>query len=184
MIDEPVLRWCTTPGEVGEGLCSQLTSCWRDVANAGGAVGFAQRLPVGDDVVRPVVDRLVAGLDPQLQRLLVATRGEDVAGWLVLTGNADPVTAHWARVTHVQTALPARGMGVGGALMAEVARAARGDLGLDALRLEVRGGMGLKAFYGRYGWTVTGRWPGALQITPDDRRDEVLMGLDLVATRS
>ncbi|CCG01594.1 hypothetical protein, partial [Blastococcus saxobsidens] len=39
--------------------------------------------------------------------------------------------------------------------------------------------MGLEAFYERFGWAVTGCWPGALQITPDDRRDEVLMGLDL-----
>ncbi|MGY2002030.1 N-acetyltransferase family protein [Blastococcus sp. SYSU DS1024] len=184
MIDEPALRWCTTPGEVGAALCSALTACWCSVANAGGAVGFARRLPVGDDVVRPVVERLVAGLDPRLSRLLVAERGGRLAGWLVLSGNPDPVSAHWGRVTHVQTALHARGTGVGGALMAEVARTAREDLGLESLRLEVRGGMGLEAFYGRYGWVVTGRWPGALQITADDRRDEVLMGLDLAGARS
>ncbi|MCF6506170.1 GNAT family N-acetyltransferase [Blastococcus sp. MG754426] len=177
----PPLRWLTAPDQVSPSLRADLVSCWRDVVNGGGAVGFARQVPVDDDVVAPVVDRLGSGLDPRLRRLLVALSDGGVAGWLVLTGNADPVAAHWARVTHVQTSPAARGSGVGGALMGEVARAARDDLGLDALRLEVRGGMGLESFYGRHGWTVTGCWPGALQIGVDDRRDEVLMGLDLRA---
>jgi hypothetical protein len=54
-------------------------------------------------------------------------------------------------------------------------------VGLDSLRLEARGGARLESFYGRYGWVVTGCWPGALQIAEDDRRDEVLMGLHLRA---
>ncbi|TYP86119.1 GNAT family N-acetyltransferase [Blastococcus xanthinilyticus] len=183
MAAAPILRWYSAPEQVPATLPGELATCWRDVANAGGAVGFAQRLPVGDDVVRPVVDELVAGLDPRLRRLLVAVGDDGPAGWLVLTGNADPVVAHWGRVTHVQTAPPARGTGVARLLMAEVARAARDELGLASLRLEVRGGVGLEAFYARFGWVVTGCWPGALQITADDRRDEVLMGLDLLVSR-
>ena len=175
------LRWLTSP-PVGDDIRDALVACWREVANAGGAVGFARQVPVSDDDVGPVVDRLVAGLDPRLRRLLIALCGGELAGWVVLNGNTDPVVAHWGRVTHVQTALSARGSGVGGALLTELARAARDDLGLDSLRLEVRGGMGLEAFYERFGWTVTGCWPGALQITPDDRRDEVLLGLDLRST--
>lgn len=87
--------------------------------------------------------------------------------------------AHWGRVTRVQTALCARGTGVARALLAEVARCARDDLGLDLLRLELRSGMGLEDFYARFGWRVVGCWPGALQVTADDRRDEVLMSLAL-----
>jgi hypothetical protein len=34
-------------------------------------------------------------------------------GWLLLTGSADPVTAHWGRVTRLQTSPSARGTGVG-----------------------------------------------------------------------
>jgi GNAT superfamily N-acetyltransferase len=97
----------------------------------------------------------------------------------VLTTNAGPVAAHWARVTRLQTAPPAPGSGVARALVTELHRAARDDLGLELLRLELRGGEGLETFYARFGWTVVGCWPGALQITPDDRRDEVLMNLDL-----
>ena len=59
----PALRWYCASDEVPATLPGQLATCWRDVANAGGAVGFARRLPVADDVVRPVVDELVVGLD-------------------------------------------------------------------------------------------------------------------------
>ncbi|GAB4082547.1 hypothetical protein GCU67_11275 [Modestobacter muralis] len=60
-----------------------------------------------------------------------------------------------------------------------MARAARDDLGLDWLRIEVRGGAGLEPFYEQFGWQVVGRWPGAIAVTPDDRRDEVLLTLPL-----
>ena len=184
MTGEPALelRWLTGAADVSPALRAALVGCWRDVVNGGGAVGFAEQVPVSDAEMAPAVDALVAGLDPRLRRLLVATRGPALAGWLVLHGNADPVTAHWGRITHVQTTPSARGTGVGGALLTELARSAREDLGLESLRLEVRGGMGLEDFYGRYGWTVTGCWPGALQFTAHGRRDEVLMGLDLVGS--
>lgn len=175
----PLLRWCTAPSSVDPALRTAVVGCWRDVANAGGAVGFAQQLPVSDAVVGPVVDALVAGLQPRLSRLLVAECDGALAGWLLLTANADPVLAHWGRVTRVQTALRFRGTGVARALMTEVAGCARDDLGLDQLRLEVRGGMGIEGFYERLGYRVVGRWPGALHIGPGDRRDEVLMHLDL-----
>ncbi|WP_222192429.1 GNAT family N-acetyltransferase [Modestobacter italicus] len=176
------LSWLTSPGAVSEEVRAELTACWRDVANGGGAVGFAQQLPVTDDVVRPVLDDAIATLGAGLGRLLVVRRDGDLAGWLLLTGNADPVRAHWGRVTRVMTALPARGSGVGRALMTEVARAARDDLGLELLRLEVRGGTGYERFYARFGWQVTGCWPGALQIGPGDRRDELLMTLSLTGS--
>jgi GNAT superfamily N-acetyltransferase len=173
------LRWLTTPAEVTPELRAALTDCWVDVVNAGGAVGFAELVPVTADDVAPVVDEIADGLDPRLGRLLIATRADTLAGWLQLTGNADPVVAHWARMTRLQTALPARGTGVARALMTELHRSARGDLGLDSLRLEVRGGAGLEAFYVRFGWAVVGAWPGALQFTRHGRRDEVLMAKDL-----
>jgi GNAT superfamily N-acetyltransferase len=89
------------------------------------------------------------------------------------------VTPHWGRGTRLQTAPSARGTGVARALMTELHRSARDDLGLDSLRLEVRGGWGLEPFYEKFGWRVVGAWPGALQFTQHGRRDEVLMALDL-----
>lgn len=50
----------------------------------------------------------------------------------------------------------------GGAARAE-------ELGLAALHLELRGGMGLEGFYERLGWQIIGRWPDALRFAPDDR---------------
>jgi GNAT superfamily N-acetyltransferase len=176
---EPSLRWLTAPADVPPELRRALTACWCDVANAGGAVGFAELLPVTEDDVAPVLDEIVAGLDPLLSRLLVATHDGALAGWLVLTGNANPVIAHWGRVTRLQTSVEARGTGVARALMTELHRCARDDLGLDSLRLEVRGGWGLEAFYEKYGWEVVGAWPGALQFSQHGRRDEVLMARDL-----
>jgi GNAT superfamily N-acetyltransferase len=173
------LCWRTRADDVDPGLRAALTACWRDVANAGGAVGFAELLPVTDDDVAPVLDEIVAGLDPRLSRLLIASRDGAVAGWLVLTANASPVIAHWGRVARLQTSVEARGTGVARALMTELHRCARDDLGLDSLRLEVRGGWGLEAFYERFGWQVVGAWPGALQFTRHGRRDEVLMARDL-----
>ena len=173
------LRWLASPDDVSPALRAELTAVWRDVANAGGAVGFAQQLPVSDDVVRPVLEETVATLATGRARLLVAQRDGAVAGWLLLSRGVSPVRGHEARVTRVMTSVAARGTGVARGLMTELARHARDDLGLDWLRLEVRGGEGLEGFYEQFGWRVTGAWPGALQITPDDRRDEVLMSLAL-----
>lgn len=174
------LCWCAAPAEVPAGLPGELTACWRDVVNAGGAVGFGAQRPVDDAVVVPAVAAVVAGLEPGRSRLLVARRDGALAGWALLGRNPDPVVAHWGRVTHVQTALHARGTGVGAALMTEVARAAREELGLESLRLEVRGGMDQEGFYERFGWRVVGAWPRALRFPPDDVRDDVLMSLDLL----
>ena len=84
------LTWLTSPDDVGADLRVQLTACWRDVANSGGAVGFAQRLPVADAVVRPVLD---ATIEAPGSRLLVARADGAVAGWLVVTTNPGPVSA-------------------------------------------------------------------------------------------
>jgi GNAT superfamily N-acetyltransferase len=173
------LRWLTNPAQATPEVRSDLARCWREVVNAGGAVGFAEQAPVSDDVVAPVVAQMVAGLDERLGRLLVATRADGILGWLLLTGNADRVTAHWGRVTRLQTAPAARGTGVARALLTELHRSARDDLGLDSLRLEVRGGTGLEAFYGRFGWVVVGAWPRALRFSRHGVRDEVLMAKDL-----
>lgn len=50
--------------------------------------------------------------------------------------------------------------------------------GVDCL--ELRAGLGLEAFYRRFGWEEVGRWPGALRLAGHDSRDEVLMLLSLV----
>ena len=153
---------------------AQLLTCWRDVSNAGGAVGFPF-LPVTTEQVRSAIEGLIESLDRSPSRILVALVDQTLAGWLVLVGNADTLTAHWARVLRVQTALEHRGTGVGRALMREVERAARDDLQLKHLHLELRAGMGLERFYESCGWCEVGRWPEALCLGGNELRDEVLM---------
>ena len=174
----PACSWATSPVDVDDATRDELLACWRDVSNAGGAVGFPF-LPVDDAQVRPAVDAMVSALDPAGDRLLLARVDGALAGWLVLVRNASPLTAHWARVLRVQTAPAHRGRGTGRVLMEEVRRAARDDLGLEQLHLELRAGLGLEAFYERLGWQEVGRWPGALRLSDADRRDEVFMLLPL-----
>ncbi len=168
------LRWLTSARAVDDELRGSLLACWRDVSNAGGAVGFPF-LPVHDEHVRPEVEAMVQSLDPALNRLLIATDGADLAGWLLLAGNASKLTRHWATLLRVQTALQYRRTGVGRALMAEAARAARDDFGLQQLHLELRAGLGLEAFYESCAWEQVGRWPASLALNEHDHRDAVLM---------
>lgn len=162
---------------VGPNLRNQLLECWREVANAGGAVGFPFP-PVSDEQISSSIDAMLRSLDQQVNRILVATVNGKLAGWLLLAGNSNELTAHWARVLRVQTALEFRNCGIGRALMEEVARTAKEDLALEQLHLELRGGMGLESFYEACGWREIGRWPKALRL-PGGDRDEVLMALGL-----
>lgn len=147
------------------------------MSNAGGAVGFPfLAVTVAD--VRDATVAMAASLSDHV-RLLVAIAGGSVAGWLLLSMNDSPLTAHSARVTRVQTDLPCRGQGVAVALMTEVARLAADGLGLEQLHLELPSGMGLEAFYEKLGWQEIGRWPAALRLAQGDDRDEVLMLLSL-----
>lgn len=171
------MSWLTTPEMIEPRMRSQLLECWREVSNAGGAVGFPFP-PVSDEQVSSSIDAMVRSLDQEVNRVLVATVNGKLAGWLLLAGNSNELTAHWARVLRVQTALEFRNCGVGRALMEEVARAASEDLALEQLHLELRADMGLEGFYESCGWREIGRWPEALRL-PGGDRDEVLMALAL-----
>ena len=54
-------------------------------------------------------------------------------------------------------------------------------MGLEHLRLVLRSGENLEAFYESLGWVEVGRHPNALRLAPGDDRDEVSMMLDLTA---
>ena len=82
-------------------------------------------------------------------------------------------------VHRVQSRPDRRGEGIGRALMGEARRVARDEMGLEQLRLAARAGMGLETFYERLGWKEIDRWLGALRLSPDDDRDEILMFLEL-----
>ncbi|MFC5885543.1 GNAT family N-acetyltransferase [Kitasatospora sp. CM 4170] len=173
----PTLAQLSGATEVTPELRRRLTDCWIAVTNAGGAAGFPFP-PVRVDDVAPVTDGLVDRLHPQHCRLLTAGFDGVLAGWVVLNRDPFRLVGHWGTVNHLQTHPDFRGRGVGSALMRELRRIARDELGLEQLRLAARGGEGLEGFYSRLGWREVGRWPGALRLAPGDTRDEVLMLLD------
>lgn len=171
----------TSPDDVPPSLRRELVDCWAGVANAGGAVLATEfpPLPVTAHDVAPVVDGLVRGLHPGRGRLLVATVGGTLAGWLILRREPHPLGAHCGTVNHVQTHPRFRGRGIGAALMRRVHDIARDEMGLEQLQLSARGGVGLEDFYRKAGWVEVGRWPRALRIAPGDDRDAILMNLTL-----
>lgn len=160
--------------QVTPAIRAELIECWVDVTNSGGAAGFPFP-PVDARTVAPVAEALVDGLDPRRRRLLVATRGDVLAGWVTLERGDSPLIAHWGTVRHLQTRPAQRDNGIGSALMREVRHVARTEMGLEQLHLAVRGGAGLEGFYARLGWREIGRWPAALRLAAGDTRDEVLM---------
>ena len=167
------VRQLAHPGEVSAGLRGELIDCWVTVSNAGGAVGF---LPPADSTqVSPTVAKLIAGLEPQRSRLLLALADGVLAGWLNIQRELSPLVAHWGTVNSLQTHPAFQGRGIGTTLMTQARRVAREEMGLEQLHLALRGGTGLERFYCRLGWRVVGSWPGALRIAPGDDRDEILM---------
>lgn len=166
----------TSPDDATPQIRSALTECWVEVTNAGGAAGFPFP-PVDSAAVASVLDSLIEGLSPDTSRLITATTGGELAGWLLVRHDPFELVAHWGTVHHVQTRTALRGRGVGRALMREVRAVAKEQLGLEQLRLAVRGGVGLEDFYAGLGWKEVGRWPGALRLAAGDDRDEILMVL-------
>jgi GNAT superfamily N-acetyltransferase len=132
---------------------------------------------VDEAQVAPAADDLISALDPDSSRLLFALCGDVLAGWLTICRDANPLIAHWGTVRHLQTQLAFRGQGIGSALMRHARQVARDEMGLEQLRLAVRGGMQLESFYMKLGWRVAGRWPQSLRLGPEDDRDEILMVL-------
>lgn len=150
--------------------------CWIDVSNAGGAAGFPFP-PVDAAEVGAAAEGIIGGLAPSRSRLLIATLGGALAGWLNIRRDPHPLIAHWGTLHHVQTRPDVRGNGVGAALMRRAREVAREEMGLEQLHLAARAGVGLEEFYGRLGWKEIGRRPGAYRLAPGDDRDEVLMFL-------
>nr|WHW29223.1 hypothetical protein [uncultured bacterium] len=157
-----------------------LQRCWLDVSNAGGAVGLPF-LPVSEDAIQRGVQRLLDDVAAKSLVVFVAERDDELLGWVLLRLNASDLTRHWATVERLQSRPEHRNEGVGIALMKTVTEHAQ-TVGLEQLRLTLRGGEHLEAFYSRLGWNEIGRHSGALRLADGDDRDEVMMARSLPAT--
>jgi len=150
----------------------ELLSCWTDVTNAGGAVGFVP--PVTQDDVAPVLDRLLDGVRSGRDVLALLMVDGVTAGFAALVGFSSPLRRHWATVLRVQVHPSRQGQGLGAVLMRGVHDIARAR-GLEFIHLGARGGTGVDAFYRGLGYTEVGRVPGAIRVAPGDDRDEILL---------
>jgi GNAT superfamily N-acetyltransferase len=157
---------------VDEALRRQLLSCWTDVTNAGGAVGFVP--PVTEDDIAPTLDELIRRVRENRAVLALLTVDDEPAGFAVLARAASPLRKHWATVFRVQVHPSRQGEGLGRVLMAGVHAIAR-DQGLEFLHLGARDGTGADGFYRRLGYVEVGRMPGAVRVAPGDDRDEILL---------
>ncbi|MEU8298063.1 GNAT family N-acetyltransferase [Micromonospora sp. NPDC048909] len=170
------LRFVLDPDLTPE-LRERIVALWTDVSNAGGAVGFVP--PVTTDDVRTLAGPAFAAISDGPDRLLLGYAGDQLVAALIFTDNRFNLKAHWCVLKRVMVHPDTQGKGYGLALMREAERLGR-ELGLTALHVTLRGGLGLENFYQRLGYREVGRLPGALRVGPGDDRDEVLMWLDLV----
>ncbi|WP_330297960.1 GNAT family N-acetyltransferase [Streptomyces sp. NBC_00503] len=163
---------------VDPALVEGFAQLWTDVSNAGGAVGFVPPVTVED--VRPELDKHLAAAAEGRSRLLV---GRDTDGRVrataVIVPNQHRLQKHGAWVYTVMVDPALQGHGLGRALMAAVADAARAIGGIERLLLGCRGGAGLERFYEACGYKEVGRVPGAIRVAPGDDRDDVTLLLSL-----
>jgi GNAT superfamily N-acetyltransferase len=157
-------------------LRAQLLTCWTDVSNAGGAVGFVP--PVTEDDVSPVLDKLLEGVHSGRDVLAVLSVDGEVAGFAAIVGSSSPLRRHWAMVLRVQVHPSRQGAGLGRVLMRGVHDIARAR-GWEFLSLSARGGTGVDGFYRGLGYSEFGRLPGAIRVEPGDDRDEILLTVRL-----
>jgi len=160
--------------DINEPLRNQLTTCWAEVSNAGGAIGFPVT-PVSFADVRPAVDDLAAKAAAGECALVIAGDAAGVCGWVVLQRNTFVLTTHWGWVRRLQVHPRRQRQGIASALLHRLEVVARDEWHLEFLQLGLRGGLGLEAFYERLGWREVGRIPGALRAGDGHDRDEVHM---------
>ncbi|XVU26626.1 N-acetyltransferase family protein [Actinoplanes sp. CA-054009] len=159
-----------------DGLKERVVALWVDVTNAGGAVGFVA--PVTADAVRPVADAAFRAVADGYDRLLVGVDGDELVALLFVVNNRFVLKDHWRVLKRVMVTPKSQGKGYGAALMREAEALGR-RMGLAALQVTVRGGLGIERFYLGLGYREVGRIPGALRLAPGDDRDETYMWLDL-----
>ena len=158
--------------DVDDGLRQALLTCWVDVTNAGGAVGFVP--PVTEDDVVPLLDKLLDGVRSGRDVLALLTVDGATAGFASVVGSLSPLREHWGTVLRVQVHPSRQGQGLGRVLMDGVHRIAR-DRGWEFLHLTARGGTGVDDFYRGLGYVEVGRLPRAIRVAPGDDRDEIVM---------
>lgn len=155
---------------------SALVQLWTDVSNAGGAVGFVP--PVTQEEVEPMADAAFADVVAGRSHLVVASQGGQPVGLAFIEPGTPPLFSHWAVVRRLQIHPEAQGRGLGSRLLEAVEQAGR-EVGLEQLRLAVRGGTGTEDFYLRQDWRHIATIPRTIRVAPGDDRDQLWLVKDL-----
>jgi GNAT superfamily N-acetyltransferase len=155
-----------------------LVTLWQEVAEAGGPVGFAAPVVRADIAARAAL--LVDGVKTGRLIAVAANRARRLIG----AGFLRPGRGQYCHTGRIELLLvdPAHtGAGLGSTLLTELLGSARAGQ-LRLLDIEIQDGAGLAGFFGRFGFTEWGRRPGWIELgsaASPDRRDEVLMGVQL-----
>ena len=158
-------------------LVGSLEDIWLEVGRAGGSVGTPLDATRKD--VRVLSDKAFRAVADGDDHIVVAYLDGLPIGFAFLTHNPGSLFRHWATVKRLQVRPSLQGRGIGSALMKELTRAARDDLGLEQLQLTVRGKTGTEGFYERFGYEIVGRIPDAIRVAPGDDRDMIYMATRL-----
>lgn len=153
-----------------EELVRRMVDVWTAVTNAGGAVGFVPPVTAADvePLARAALRRVAEGGD----HLVTAEFQGELVGFAFLQHRSGELFGHWATVKRFQVHPGVQGRGIGAALLQALHTAAR-ELGLEHLRLSVRGGTGTDGFYRRFGWEELVRVPRSIRVADDDVREEI-----------
>lgn len=151
---------------------ADLIDTWVAASDAGGSVGFTPPTPV--DKVAEALDFGLGRVASGMEAMGILRADGRAVGMGMLVIRDARLGAHWRTVLRVMVHPEFQGKGAGSLLMRGLHDLGR-DLGLEHLQLTVRDGEGLQDFYERFGYTVTGRHPGAIRVGPGDDRDEVMM---------
>ena len=154
-------------------LVERLEEIWLEVGRAGGSVGTP--LDATADDVKRLSDKAFRAVKEGDDHLIVVFVNGEPSGLAFLVHNPGPLFEHWVTVKRLQVRPSLQGQGIGTALMQEITRAARDDLGLEQLQLTVRGKTGTEDFYERFGYQIVGRIPDAIRVAPGDDRDMIYM---------
>lgn len=165
---QPVFELDPTPFD--DGFVAAVVGLWTDVTNAGGAVGFVPPVEASD--VEPLARRTLRAVAEGSDHLVTARLDGELVGLGFLVHRPGDLFGHWATVKRLQVHPDQQGTGLGGALLEAIHAAAR-QLGLEHLRLSVRGGTGTEGFYLRYGWEEIVRIPRSIRVSEDDVREEL-----------
>lgn len=163
------------PAAVDDELREAALELWMRVNDAGGSVGFlpgASRHEVGATLDRHLEDA------QQGRSLLCVLHDPDgpVRGLGFWQHSLGFPYAHVAWLKRLMLDPAAQGRNLGRILLGGMVGIARRELpGVELLRLDYRGGLGLGTFYAKAGWSEVGRLPRGLRLTTTDYRDDVSM---------